>query len=462
MPKFEPGLEFVSLPERRLWLIRGMTGGRTRQAYRKRTGSPIMDAQFRTRFNSAFTDQLYQRYLGEISRRLDVTFEFRNAETPVFVPPDLLERLVDASEAILDQLMDPDRISRMKAAVPARWNTPGLGDLPEFTMIDLAIVRTPDGGLAPRLIELQGFPSLTALQVYKSDVWNETLNTVPGLEGQWSGFFSGLDRTTYVELARRTIVGDHDPANVILMDLDPPTQKTLPDFIATRKLFGVEPVCPTSLVKQGKRLFRRPTVGNGPLIPVERIYNRVVFDELEHKDLALPFDYREPLDVEWAPHPNWFFIWSKYSLAFLDHPSVPRATLLSELSRIPDNLDEYVLKPMFSFSGGGVKVPPTRADVDAIPEAARPLWCLQERVEYAPALMTPDGAGVKVEIRMLYLRPPGTRRPILAVNLTRLSRGLLIGTAFNAGFTWVGSTVSLWPAQASPGTPRTGPETIDE
>jgi hypothetical protein len=169
----------------------------------------------------------------------------------------------------------------------------------------------------------------------------------------------------------------------------------------------------------------------------------VVFDELIAKNIALPFDYREELDVEWAPHPNWYWVWSKYSLPFLEHESVPRATFLSDLDEVPHDLSGYVLKPLFSFAGGGVNVEPTREDVLAIPAGERHAWCLQEKIEYEPALAAADGGGVKIEIRMMFLRPDDEAKPILAQNLVRLSRGKMLGVDFNKQFTWVGSSVGL-------------------
>jgi len=222
----------------------------------------------------------------------------------------------------------------------------------------------------------------------------------------------------------------------VLMDIDPPRQKTYPDFAATKLLFGVDAIDPRELTRRGKKLYRGGS-------EVRRIYNRVVFDELISKGIELPFDYRDELDVEWAPHPNWYWVWSKYSLPFLRHPSVPRATFVSELERIPDDLSRYVLKPLFSFAGGGVNIEPTRADLDAIPEADRHAWCLQEKIEYEPALQAADGGGVKVELRMMFLRPDGEQKPILAQNLVRLSRGKMLGVDFNKDFTWVGSSVAL-------------------
>lgn len=396
-----------------------------------------MDSQFRRLFNAQFTDDLYAWYKSELARRLGCEFEFRLAESPLFLSDDFKQRAVESANAIVEQLSNPALIEKMKAAIPARWNTPGMDALPNLAQVDFAVVRAADGTLVPKLIELQGFPSLTSLQVVQRDVWKDTLAQMDGLDLAWSCWYSGYDRESFLDLARRTIVGMHDPAEVILMDIDPPRQKTFPDFAATKLLFGVDAVDPVSLVKRGRSLFRADGT------PVRRIYNRVVFDELIAKRIELPFDYREELDVEWAPHPNWYWVWSKYSLPFLDHESVPRATFLSDLERVPDDLSRYVLKPLFSFAGGGVNVDPSRADVEAIPAGERHAWCLQEKIDYEPALEAPDGGGVKMEIRMMFLRPDDEPKPILAQNLVRLSRGKMLGVDFNKQFTWVGSSVGL-------------------
>ena len=395
-----------------------------------------MDQRFRQLFNAQFTPAIYEQYTRELARRLNTNFEFRLAETPLFIPDDFKQKAVESAQAIMEQLSDPALIERMKAAIPERWNTPGMDALPNLAQVDFAVVRE-NGVLVPKLIELQGFPSLTALQLVQRDVWMETMAQLDGLDLAWSCWYSGYDREAFIDLARRTIVGKQDPAEVILMDLDPLSQKTYPDFAATKLLFDVDAVDPTTLVRRGKQLFRADGT------PVRRIYNRVVFDELIQKGVTLPFDYREELDVEWVPHPNWYWVWSKYSLPFLRHTSVPRATFVSELERIPDDLSGYVLKPLFSFAGGGVNIEPTRADIEAIPTSERHAWCLQEKIEYEPALQAADGGGVKIEIRFMFLRPDDEPKPILAQNLVRLSRGKMLGVDFNKQFTWVGSSVGL-------------------
>ena len=401
-----------------------------------------MDSRFRSIYNNAFSNRFYQGYASDLSHRLGSAFEFRLAETPVFIPDGLRRLLEVVATDIMGQLADPARLALMKAAIPAQWDAPGMSSLPSFTQLDFAVVRADDGSLSPRLIELQGFPSLTAMQVIMRDVWDENLAAIEGLAHPWSCWFGGLDRESFLALARRTIVGDQDPETVVLLDLDPQSQKTYPDFAATKLLFGVDAVCPTALVKRGRRLFRSV---DGRTVPVLRIYHRVVFDELIQKRVAMPFDYREELDVEWSPHPNWYWTWSKHSIPLLDHPSVPRAVLLSDLAGIPADLSRYVLKPLFSFAGGGVRVGPSERDILSVPDVERGSWCLQERVEYAPALITPAGAGVKVEIRLMFLRPDDAVSPVLAQNLCRLSRGLMMGVDYNKDFDWVGASVGLWP-----------------
>ncbi|MFI5198433.1 MAG: hypothetical protein ACHQJD_07430, partial [Thermoanaerobaculia bacterium] len=226
--------------------------------------------------------------------------------------------------------------------------------------------------------------------------------------------------------------------------LAPEEQKTAIDFCATRELLGVDAVDPRSLVKEGRRLFR---MKEGRRVPVRRIYNRIVFDELIKKDVALPFDFREDLDVRWVPHPNWFWTWSKFSLPLLVHETVPKSTYLSEFGAVPKNLTErYVLKPLFSFAGGGVNVDPKPEDLARIPESERGSWCLQEKIAYDPCLVAVDGGGVKVEVRMMFFRPDADAAPTLSLNLCRLSRGKMLGVDFNKDFTWVGSSVALRPA----------------
>jgi hypothetical protein len=404
-----------------------------------------MDPDLRRPYNASFSPDRHARLRSDLARELGRAPEFRLAETPVFLPADLRERCERAAREILALASHPELIARLRPLVPEALRAPHGEELPAMALVDLAIVRGASGALEPRLIEMQGFPSLFAFTCVQLDVWSKILTEIRGMPAKWTGFFGGLDRDAYLALLRRAIVGDHDPAEVALVDIDPPKQKTWVDFEATRRLLGIETVCLTDLEYDDvtRRLFRRVRARR---VPVRRIYNRIVFDELDAKRLSFPFDLRDDV-VEWAPHPDWYWIWSKATLPHLEHPAVPRARLLSDVDPMPDasGLARFVLKPLFSFAGLGVKVNPTPADVAAIPPAERDQWMLQEKIVYEPALEAADGGGVKVELRMMFLRDPAEREPRLAFNLARLARGAMLGVDFNKDFTWVGSSVALWP-----------------
>ena len=411
-----------------------------------------MEPSLRSAFNRAWTPDFYPAYLARLEARLGCKVPFRIAETPLFLPRGLRDKLAKAANEIVAQLENPALIQRMKSAIPPDLDVPRMDALPNCTQVDFAIVRGPDGELEGKVVELQAFPSLYALMVIQSDVMAESISRIPGLDRRWSLYFGGLDREAFIDRLRRALLAGEDPEHVVLLDLDPPAQKTYPDFVATRMLTGVEAVCPTTLVRDGRRLFRRV---DGRLVPVRRIYNRIVFDELEQKRITLPFRYTDDLDVTWCSHPNWYWTWSKYSLPYIDHPAVPRARYVADLDRIPDDLGRYVLKPLFSFAGSGVKVDPTREDIESIPAADRGKWLVQEKITYEPALPMPDGThdggsastppGVKAEVRMMFLRAPDEERPSLVLNLVRLSRGKMLGVDQNKDLTWVGGSVGIWP-----------------
>lgn len=400
-----------------------------------------MDPAARSAFNAAYTPDFYPAYLRRLEERVGGKVPFRVAETPLFFPTALRENLAKSAREIVEQISNPALIEKMKRAIPPHLDVPGMDHLPNCTQVDFAITRGPDGELTGKVVELQAFPSLYALMVIQSEVIVEMIRDMPGLDRPWSIYFGGLDRDTFVERLRRAVLGGEAPENVVLLDLDPPSQKTYPDFVATKELVGIDSVCPTTLIKNGRQLFREV---NGKRVQVRRIFNRIVFDELHVKGVPLPFSYTDDLDVTWCSHPNWYWTWSKYTLPYIDHPAVPRARYVADLEEIPRDLERYVLKPLFSFAGSGVKVDPTPADIAAIPEAERGGWILQEKITYEPALRMPDGEGVKAEVRMMFLRAPDEPKPELVLSLVRLSRGKMLGVDQNRDLTWVGGSVGLW------------------
>lgn len=402
-----------------------------------------MDLTLRALFNATYDDARYRRVCALMEERLlEPKFGFRLAETPLLVPADLRAKLEQGAKEILEILQQPDTVAAGRKAIPERFHAPGDGALPQCVAIDFAIVREADGSLAPRLIELQGFPSLYAMQLVQGEIWSEVLASIPGMPSRFTPLFSGKDHDGYVELLRRTVIADADVDEVILLDLAPEEQKTRPDFHATEGLLGVRSVDATTLRREGRRLYAPKS---GRMVPVSRIFNRIVFDELEKRGVKLPFDWRDELDVTWVSHPNWYWIWSKDSLPRIHHPYAPKTRYVSDVDRIPERCSDYILKPLFSFAGTGVNPDLTPEAIEAIPRDERAQWILQERVDYAPALIAPDGTGVKAEIRMMFLKPDDARDYTLAINMVRLSRGKIHGVDHNKGLLWVGSSVGVWP-----------------
>lgn len=402
-----------------------------------------MHPTYRDAFDSAYTDDFYRDYLAALEQRLGVPIPFRVAETPFFIPRELRDRLAANARGVLDEVLRSDNVAKMKLAIPAHFDVPHMDAAPHCVQVDFAITEREDGTLDGKVVELQAFPSLYALMVIQRQVIVERMRAkMPGLDRDFSIYFGGLDEAGFVTRLREAIVADEDPEHVVLLDLHPEQQKTLPDFVATKQLLGVDSVCPTKLVREGARLYR--DVG-GKRVPIKRIYNRVVFDELERSEVELPFRYTDELDVRWFSHPNWYWTISKYSLPLLRHASVPQARTLRELGRaVPEDLSNYVLKPLFSFAGAGVKVDVERADLDAVPEDQRDGWLLQEKITYHPGIRMPDGNGVKAEVRMMFLRRDQDAKPELVLNLVRLSRGKMLGVDQNRDLTWVGGSVGLF------------------
>jgi hypothetical protein len=394
--------------------------------------------KLRPLYNASFGPACYRKVLDTLERQLG-PIPFRMAETPLLLTHDLRDRLVADARAVVAQLSSPAMLERCKAAIPERYRVPGMDALPNTAQVDFALVQGADGRLEGKLIELQGFPSLYALETMMSDAFAEIMAEMPGLAGPWTCLLKPRDEA--LDLLRRTLLGGCDPEEVVLVDIDPPHQKTAPDFAATKQLFGIDAVCVTSLEKRGRALYRRK---DGRRIPVRRIYNRMVFDEIEVKKVPVPFRWGDDLDVTWCSHPNWYWVWSKYCLPWLDHPSVPRSRLLSEIERLPEDLSRYVLKPLFSFAGSGVVIDVTREAIDKVPADQRDRWVLQEKIEYAPAIRMPEGTGVKAEVRVMFARPPEAKEMEPLILLVRLSRGKMLGVDYNHDLTWVGGTVGMW------------------
>jgi hypothetical protein len=392
-----------------------------------------MIPSYRQDFNARFTPEKYEQLRREMASRCGMEVPFALCETPCFFPDALVGRMSEDGKALIRQLVEnPEYRARSSASIPSKFRVPNEPPHPMFIQVDFGLVRDAAGELQPKLVELQAFPSLYAYQPVLAQAYIDVFGLDPNLRY----YLSGLDSASYRHLLRDAIVAGHDPANVILLEVHPEEQKTRPDFLLTEKLLGVRTVCITKIRKHGRRLFYEEA---GKQVPIERIYNRAIVDELERKGIVLPFDFRDDLDVEWAGHPNWYFRMSKYSIPYLHHPSVPRTWFLDQLPEIPADLDNFVLKPLYSFAGLGVIIAPSQADIDAIPHAKRSEYILQERLNFTPVVETPYGT-TKTELRIMYV---WLSELVPVMTIVRMGRGLMMGVDHNKNMAWVGSSAAL-------------------
>jgi hypothetical protein len=385
----------------------------------------------RTVFNERWREERYQAFLDGIRQRVGVPVEFPISETPCFLPRDLVDSLSRAGEELIFQSVSGRAAEAAAGVVPERFRGSGAGATPTFLQVDFGLVRGPNGALEPRLVELQAFPSLYGFQVALADAYRQAFDL-----GELDAYLEGLTATSYTGLLRHAIVGDHDPSEVVLMEIEPARQKTRPDFVMTEQLWGVRAVDTGDVTREGRQLFYRR---DGRRTRIRRIYNRVIPDELERKRLQLPFDYRDDLDVEWTGHPEWYFRISKFSIPYLQHPSVPRTWFLNTVGELPIARDRLLLKPLFSFAGGGIVFGPSDAQLAAIPGGKKDQFILQERLSFEPVIETPHGA-TQVEIRMMYV---WTDRLRAVLPLLRMGRGQMMGVDHNKGLQWVGASAGF-------------------
>jgi len=396
-----------------------------------------MNPSVRKAFNEKFSDEKYSQFLDKLNNDLKEPVPFRVAETPIFLTADFRDKLIAAGNDIIDTILRPDFKELTERAIPDFWRVANENDHPHFIALDFGICKDEQGNIVPKLIELQGFSSLYGFQVHLGDTYREVYD----LPGDETIFFNGLNEESYLDLLKKTILGPHQPDEVVLMDVNAPEQKTAVDFYLTQKYIGTPVVSLSDLIQDGKKLYY--TAGDQKK-QIKRIYNRLIFDEIagDPEIFTKVADIRQPVEVEWITHPNWFYRVSKFTMPFLTGDYIPKTQFLHQSAQIPADLENYVLKPLFSFAGQGVIIDISNDDITAITDPEN--WILQQKVNYEPVVQSPEG-GVKAEVRLLYLWPDGDEKPTLAINLARLSRGKMIGVRYNKDFNWVGGTIAFMP-----------------
>jgi hypothetical protein len=397
---------------------------------------------YRSDFNARFTPGKYDELRRRLNEETRAQIDFRIAETPCFFDRALMQRMVAAGAELSAQLLGSAEYMRASGeAIPAAYRVPGEDAHPHFMTVDFGLVRDAEGELQPKLVEMQAFPSVFGYQAVLSRAYAEVYELDVGLE--W--FFGGMTESQYWAKLHEVIVGEHDAENVVLAELAPESQKTLPDFYVHEDRLGIKTVDVATLVKQGNRLFYRD---GARLVPIDRMYNRVIVDEVLRKGVTLPFDYRDPLQVQWAGHPNWYFRISKFSIPYLKHESVPAAVFLDDWfagrgrDLLPEDREQRVFKPLYSFAGKGVTFAPTDAELAAVPVEERRNYLLQQRVQFEPVIATPEGM-TQAEVRILYVWPDdGEMTPM--ISLIRMGRGLMMGVDHNRDKSWVGGSAGMF------------------
>ncbi|MEM6771136.1 MAG: hypothetical protein AAF597_11170, partial [Bacteroidota bacterium] len=345
------------------------------------------------------------------------------------------DHLFQACEDILAVVNQPDFAERSVAAIPPGEDVPGQTKQPLFLQFDFALVKETSGEVVPQLIECQGFPSLYFFQYLLDQAYRKHFAIPDGLNCR----FGDYAPKAYLELLRDAVLGGYAPEHVILLEVDPKSQTTRIDFTVCCRELGIAEVCISEVELDNGKLFYEL---NGKRTRIHRIFNRVIFDELNLRpELKRSFTMVEAAEVEWAGHPNWFFLLSKFTLPMISSRYVPDTRFLDQVGTLPDDLDNYVLKPLYSFAGAGVDLHPTAEKIAAIERPEH--FILQQKVEYARLIETLDEAA-RAEVRMMFLWPDGAPEPILLNNLVRLTKGEMVGVKYNKDKTWVGGSLGYF------------------
>lgn len=399
-----------------------------------------MHPSHRHTINQHFSAAGYQALLDDLAGILGEPVDFRVAESPVFVPADLTQQLLAACDEIGRAVLSPTYFKASEAAIPPHQRVPGAEGQPTTMVIDFAVCQDAAGRLFPQVIEMQGFPSLFCYQTLLNRVYRQHYP----IPEHFSPYLSGYDDQSTIAFLNRLIKGKHAAENVVLLEIEPEKQKTRADFQATALLTGVQSICLSKIIRRDRKLFYHKA---GREIPIHRIYNRVIFDELEQRpDLVCQFNLTEDVEMEWVCHPNWYFRMSKYSLPLIQSQYIPESHFVHQLPQLPDDLENWVLKPLYSFAGSGVIVDVQRADIEALTQPEH--YLLQRKVAYSPVLESPEG-GVKVELRMMVFLDEASGQPQAITNLARMSRGKLIGVRYNQDFNWVGGSSAFFELEST-------------
>ena len=346
-------------------------------------------------FNTRFRPETFRTLLHSLDAIARTHVAFPVAETPCFFPASMLDEMSRIGIDLTLQLVnDPDYLARSLAAIPEAWRAADQNAHPHFLTADFGLVREHSGRLAPRLVEMQAFPSVFGFQWAVSEAYRSAFSLDPSLRY----LLGGLDESQFWKLLARTIVAGHDPETVVLIDVDPANQKTLPDFHITADRLGIRIVdiaalevldpsrdSPTQLDRVSATAITAasfpfaastiapsstsssagkspsssttasPSTLNGPAIPT-----------------GISTSASSPSPSSTIPPfrpPSSSTTGSESSAPASKSARGPKE---SPRDRLPADRDRLILKPLYSFAGQGILFAPTDDQLAAIPPAQHP------------------------------------------------------------------------------------------
>ena len=232
------------------------TGFVNRRSWWMRLTIPSMIPSLRQAFNRNLHAEKYPELLSLLAERCGMPIGFRVSETPCFFPEELLDHGWRGRKGVDPATGGQSGVSGAVGRVDSGGVSGFRNEAPHpmFVQVDFGLVRDAAGELQPKLVELQAFPSLYAYQ--------------PVLARDLTWMYIGLDRGSALPAGAgwilRYLSGSccggrlwaiADPENVILMEIDPLHQKTLPDFLLTEKMLGIRTVDITGNQERRNRLY---------------------------------------------------------------------------------------------------------------------------------------------------------------------------------------------------------------
>src|SRR5476651_548939 len=152
-----------------------------------------MVPELRKQFNENFTKEKYAAFLDDLNSKHPGAIEFRVAETPIFIDKAFKEKVISACESIVDVITQYNFMSLTAHAIPADVWVPGENSFSHFIAFDFGICENASGELEPQLIEMQGFPSLFAYQIWHDEVTRRHFS----IPDNYSAYLNGFEKGQY-------------------------------------------------------------------------------------------------------------------------------------------------------------------------------------------------------------------------------------------------------------------------